>query len=369
MSLHAPYISGSLTHLLWHARPQVISMGFHVQEAIPLSHVGVFGSVFAQNLVNLPRRHPLSSTRPLVDAEIALLLMPCMLLGHTLGVLIGPRLPEVFIEVVAVIVLLFASLKTFHAAWKAFQREIAAGRKLPRLGAIVPGERQPSSPANLSTPGQLLPPPATLPPPVPPSDRTEALGSGETTDGIKAALLRSDHVRSDAWATPDNAPGPPDASEASPTPSAMTPFSKRGVWSGQTTDDGRADEDELVDLAHAPRGLVRQRLADRNSWTNFQSDVVACQLSPPISTHMTARTPTDPEPRTVGSTLASPPASVTVLLREYPQPIDGGSVLMLLVPGTRLLACPCPCTMPTMCEHDVGPEPSGPNIQLNATGT
>ena len=60
-------------------------MGFHVKEAVPLSHVGVFGSVFAQNLVNLPRRHPLTDARPLVDAEVACLLMPCLLFGHSFG--------------------------------------------------------------------------------------------------------------------------------------------------------------------------------------------------------------------------------------------------------------------------------------------
>ena len=101
----------------------VMVMNFHVKEAVPLSHVIVFGSALAQNAINIPRRHPLSSARPLVDAEVALLLMPCMLGGHSLGVLLGPALPSTWIESVAVVVLLFAAIKTLLAAHKAYRLE------------------------------------------------------------------------------------------------------------------------------------------------------------------------------------------------------------------------------------------------------
>ena len=95
----------------------VIAMTFHVKEAVPLSHVMVFGSAFAQNLVNVPRRHPLTRARPLIDAEVALLLMPCMLGGHSVGVLLGTSVPEKGIEAFAVIV------STASPAWLA----LAAG--------------------------------------------------------------------------------------------------------------------------------------------------------------------------------------------------------------------------------------------------
>jgi len=104
----------------------VMSMNFHVKEAVPLSHVAVFGSAAAQNLINLPRRHPLMPSRPLVDAGLALLLMPCLLIGHSLGVILGPVLPAEFIEAFAVFVLIFAAAKTARSAIAAYRREQAA---------------------------------------------------------------------------------------------------------------------------------------------------------------------------------------------------------------------------------------------------
>lgn len=93
-----------------------------------MSHVAVFGSVLAQNIVNLPRRHPLSPLRPLVDAGIALLLMPCMITGHTVGVVLGPFLPARLIEVLAVCVLLFAAVKTLRSAYRLFAIELEEER-------------------------------------------------------------------------------------------------------------------------------------------------------------------------------------------------------------------------------------------------
>ena len=109
----------------------VIAMNFHVKEAVPLAHVGVFGSAFAQNLVNVPRRHPLTEARPLIDAEIALLLMPCMLSGHSLGVLLGPVFPDKLVEAVAVLILLVAAFKSTRSAYKLYAQEVAEGRRLP----------------------------------------------------------------------------------------------------------------------------------------------------------------------------------------------------------------------------------------------
>ena len=60
----------------------ILVMGFVMEEAVPLSHVAVFGNSIAQNLVNLRRRHQLAPYRPMVDFDIPLLLLPAQLAGN-----------------------------------------------------------------------------------------------------------------------------------------------------------------------------------------------------------------------------------------------------------------------------------------------
>ena len=86
----------------------ILVMGFVMEEAVPLSHVAVFGNSIAQNLVNLRRRHPLAPYRPMVDFDIPLLLLPAQLAGNSVGVLVGAIFPATVMVILACLLLLLA---------------------------------------------------------------------------------------------------------------------------------------------------------------------------------------------------------------------------------------------------------------------
>lgn len=103
----------------------MLSGSFLVSEAVPLSHVMVFGNAIAQNLINAPRTHPHSERRALIDLEMPLLMLPSMLGGNTIGVLISPVLPASGVEALAILLLGYAGLKTLYTARKTYKKENA----------------------------------------------------------------------------------------------------------------------------------------------------------------------------------------------------------------------------------------------------
>ena len=108
----------------------LLLMDWTVNEASVLSHVAVFGAAIAQNLFNLPRRHPLLPRRPLVDFELPLLLLPPQLCGNAFGITLRPVFGATMLEAVATVVLLAVLLKTWRRAsamWREEQDEKLRG--------------------------------------------------------------------------------------------------------------------------------------------------------------------------------------------------------------------------------------------------
>ena len=106
----------------------MLTGSFIIEEAVPLSHIAVFGNAIAQNLINVRRGHPHDSKRPLIDLNMPLIMLPAQLGGNALGVLIGPSLPSSGVEVLACVLLGYASLKTLRTATKSFLKERAEVR-------------------------------------------------------------------------------------------------------------------------------------------------------------------------------------------------------------------------------------------------
>jgi hypothetical protein len=106
----------------------MLVQGFIIEEAVPISHVMVLGNSIAQNVVNLQRRHPKDTRRPLVDFDIPLLLLPMQLGGNALGVILSPVLPGTVLVLLSCAVLLLAAAKTLHRAVKDFRQESLANR-------------------------------------------------------------------------------------------------------------------------------------------------------------------------------------------------------------------------------------------------
>ena len=96
-------------------------------EAFPLSHCAVLGNAFAMLLVNAPQRHPSAERRPLIYYELALLLLPAMLGGSSLGVIVGRIFPPALLIVLSIVLLVLTTAKTLvkarHIAKAARARE------------------------------------------------------------------------------------------------------------------------------------------------------------------------------------------------------------------------------------------------------
>lgn len=115
----------------------MLALGFIVNEATSISHMMVVGNAIAQNLVNLRRRHPLDASRPLVDFDIPLLLLPAQLGGNALGVMFAPALPSAALIILAAAILMLAASKTLLRGVREFRREmrLIAGGDSPTRSA------------------------------------------------------------------------------------------------------------------------------------------------------------------------------------------------------------------------------------------
>lgn len=115
---------------------------FGIKEAVPLSHGAVMGNAFAQLMINAPQRHPSAPHRPLIHYELALLVLPAILGGNSLGVVIGRIFPPTLLIILSLVMLALATFKTFTKGVHVFQefRERNRSAKLD----TAPASRVPS---------------------------------------------------------------------------------------------------------------------------------------------------------------------------------------------------------------------------------
>jgi len=137
---------------------------FTIKEAVPLSHAGVMGNSLVMLFWNAPQRHPSCTKRPLIDYELALLLLPAMLAGSNLGVLVGRTLPSTALIFFSLVVLLFATVKSL-------KKGIAIGKVQRAVRSI--------DPATSGAPPRVSSAPLGVLPGVPsPSQRSTRIGGG-----------------------------------------------------------------------------------------------------------------------------------------------------------------------------------------------
>jgi len=91
----------------------MLTLQMEMGDAVVLSHVVVFGSVAAQVLVNLPRRH---KTMPLIDYVAPVLLLPAQLSGSALGLCLRTLFPRAVLVCVCVVILTLLSRKMVSTA-------------------------------------------------------------------------------------------------------------------------------------------------------------------------------------------------------------------------------------------------------------
>eukprot|EP00981_Chlorochromonas_danica_P008682 scaffold2267_cov187-Ochromonas_danica.AAC.11 len=95
--------------------------GFSYHQATVLSLTAVLGNYIAQGFINWSRHHPTRRSRPLINWDLVLLLLPAQLGGSNIGVLVAKVAPDTILLIFSTIVMVFAVYKTWNKAifyWK-----------------------------------------------------------------------------------------------------------------------------------------------------------------------------------------------------------------------------------------------------------
>jgi len=102
----------------------LLVMKFSGPDAVPISKVMILAGAIPATIVNFRARHPNSKVnRPLLQIDIALLLVPATLGGTVLGVLLNVLLPEGVINLCLVLLLTYTAKKTLTKGWKTYKKE------------------------------------------------------------------------------------------------------------------------------------------------------------------------------------------------------------------------------------------------------
>ena len=89
------------------------SVGFDYDDATVLSECTIIGSYIIQTIINWPKHHPADKTRHIIYWDAVLILLPAQLGGSNIGSILKNGLPATIMEILAVLVVTFAAVKTF----------------------------------------------------------------------------------------------------------------------------------------------------------------------------------------------------------------------------------------------------------------
>lgn len=96
---------------------------FSVKSAAALSQSCVAGGCIGGTLYSFMQRHPHDRTRPVVDYNLALVLMPALVQGISFGVMLNYIIPSLILSCLLIVTLLLISARTLHQGIKMVQGE------------------------------------------------------------------------------------------------------------------------------------------------------------------------------------------------------------------------------------------------------
>lgn len=101
----------------------VVIFGFGFSKAAVLSLWTVLGNILAQFSLNYNARHPEKLSRPLIYWDVVLVLLPAQLGGASIGVLLSDVFPQTCLVILAMIILLYAGIKTLFKGIDKWKKE------------------------------------------------------------------------------------------------------------------------------------------------------------------------------------------------------------------------------------------------------
>jgi uncharacterized membrane protein YfcA len=125
----------------------VLIMSFDIKRATPISNVAILGGAVANAWFNMHKRHP-TADRPLIDAELALGMIPVVIGGTVLGALINKLLPSYIVSLLFVVVLAASGARMTTKGIRLYKAESAKKKK----EATGDAQASPAAYAQVSTP-------------------------------------------------------------------------------------------------------------------------------------------------------------------------------------------------------------------------
>ncbi|KAG7400038.1 hypothetical protein PHYBOEH_007106 [Phytophthora boehmeriae] len=102
----------------------VLIMSFDIKRATPISNMAILGGAVANAWFNLRKRHPFAD-RPLIDAELALGMIPVVIGGTVIGAVINKLLPSYLVSLLFVVVLAVGGTRTTMKGIRMHKKEVA----------------------------------------------------------------------------------------------------------------------------------------------------------------------------------------------------------------------------------------------------
>lgn len=106
----------------------LILYGLTAHQAVPLSKITIFGLAIGGFSVLYTKRHPYKDA-PLIDYDLTMLLIPCILLGTIAGVYLNVIFPAFVIVISLVVLLSYTSYKTWKKSIALYREEAEAAKK------------------------------------------------------------------------------------------------------------------------------------------------------------------------------------------------------------------------------------------------
>lgn len=100
--------------------------GFSFHTAVILSLCTLSGNYLMQVLINLPKRHPIVRSRPLIYWDVILVLLPAELGGANLGVILSDTFPETILIIMALLILMIALFTAYDKGVHQWAKETRA---------------------------------------------------------------------------------------------------------------------------------------------------------------------------------------------------------------------------------------------------
>lgn len=101
-------------------------LGLSLKGAMALSQAAMTGGAVAAGIFAMFTSHPLDSSKPLLDLDMALVVMPCLLLGVSLGVTLNQIFPDWLLVILLSIMLVLLSVRTLQSGIRLHRKEVAS---------------------------------------------------------------------------------------------------------------------------------------------------------------------------------------------------------------------------------------------------